>query len=733
MLSTSWPFRLKIAQDTRCLVKATLKLADGTVHELDGLDIMSGSVSFSHSTSSCSSFDIGAAIIGSFSCTLRNSDRRFDEFDFTNATITPYVGMELDDGTTEWLLKGTYWLEQPESYGTTIGLSGFDAMHRLDEVMFSEVTTRFPARAQVIISDICEKCGISVLAFDFANKDYTFPVRPKDDMSCHDALSYICQATGNFARVTNEGKLDVSWYDTTAFESEDWLDGERFDDGDPYESGSVADGGNFFDYNAGYSAEGGTFNADRIVGVVAYSSATVTTDNVVITGIKVTASDEQTEDGTQGERGETAQHGPDGYVLEVSSNPFVAYGQAAIVAKNLYDQMGGMEFRPFDVSCLGDPSVEPGDPILITDYNLRTYRSFITSCTYRLGAYAALSCKAEAPIRKAAAASSAMTRALQAGRDRAFAEKTARELAIEKLNSDLENSSGMYTTEEKDSSGATTSYVHDKPDLKQSQFVWKMNAAGFGMSTDGGKTYAYGIDKWGNAILSSIYAVGINADYITAGSLRVRSEGKTIFCADVKAGQFWWDAKYSSLTNSGELTVTKGNIGGLTISNSSLQNSSMELDSTGLKIGDIMKFDINGMAVNSKNGKVGHIGRSGFDGRPDWKGLHLGLECEDGWFICLGCKKKKEDKLFTAVMVYSNAHDSYYTKDQMHFGCDINMHGWRLRNCIIDQSSRIDGGVSGSVSIPYISSVRVSGSQTTYYPRFLNITLKGGFITSFAY
>lgn len=581
MLSTSWAYRIKIAQDTRCLVKATLRLADGTVHELTGEEIMGNTVAFSHATSSSGSFDIGAAVIGSFRCTLRNNDSQFDDFDFTGATITPYIGMEFEDGTIEWLLKGTYWLEQPASYGTTIGLEGLDAMHKLKEVMFSEVNTNFPARAQTLIADICERCGLTVLAFDFGNKDYVFPVRPEDDMSCHDALSYICQAIGNFARVTNDGRLDVNWYDLEAFESEDWLDGERFDDGNPYESGSVADGGNFFDYSAGYVADGGTFNADRIVGVVAYSSATVTTDNVVITGIKVTASDEVTDDGTQGRKGETAQQGPDGYIMDVSGNPFVAYGQAADVAKNLYNQMGGMEFRPFDVSCLGDPSVEPGDPILITDYKMRTYRSFITSCTYKLGAYAALSCSAEAPLRRAASAGSAMTRVLQAARDMTRAEKTARELAIQKLTEDLENSSGMYKTEEKDKSGATTWYLHDKPEVKQSQIIWKLNAGGFGISVDGGKTYSYGLDKWGNAILNTIYAIGLNADYINAGALRVKSGSKTIFCADVKTGEFWWDAANSSLTNTGYITVKQGKIGDFTITGGKIINGRSALVNSG--------------------------------------------------------------------------------------------------------------------------------------------------------
>ena len=605
MLSTSWNYKRKIAEDTKTLVKATLVLADGTTCELDGLDVMSGSVSFSHSTSSSGSFDIGAAVTGSFSCTLDNKTRKFDTFDFTDSRITVFIGMPYDDGSVEWLRKGTYYLEQPGSYGTTIGLTGLDSMCRLDGVMLSEAGIVFPATAGVAFGDICRACGLMPKSREFANSSYVLQQAPSNDMSCHDALSYIAQATGNFARVTNDDRLELSWYDLSAFEDEDWLDGEEFDGGNPYASGDDADGGSFANYASGAVVEGGSFSADRIVNVTAISAATVATDDVIITGVRVTAQDERTPDGTQGESGESVLHGIEGYVLEIEGNPFVSYGEARNVARNLYNQVGGMAFRPFDVSCLGDPSVEPGDPVIITDYNQRVYKSFITRCTYKMGAYAALACSAETPLRRSSASGAAITRTLQAMRDKILAEKTEREAAIEALNADLAQSSGMFTTTVRDSSGAATWYIHDKEEaptqkpgtFTQSKFVWKVNAGGFGISIDGGKTYAYGLDKWGNAILDTIYAIGIDADYINTGSLRVRSGSKTIFCADVKAGQFWWDSQYSKMTNDGELTATRGKIGNLVLSPDALYYKTDGIDS--VKAGVFISSD----GVNTANGK----------------------------------------------------------------------------------------------------------------------------------
>lgn len=575
MLSTSFEYRLLAQECAPAKVKATLTLADGAVRNLVGDDFVSGNFTFSHGTSSTGSFDLGAAITGAFNCTLNNFDRRFDEYDFTGAKIEPFVGYELEDGSVEWLRKGTYWVEQPSAYSATIGLSCFDSMIKFD-VPFSELNFIYPVQASELICDIANHCGIPLLYQGFANHDLVLYEPDKEDMTCRDALSYIAQATGNYVRITNEDKLEVSWYDQSVFEKEDWLDGGEYDDGNPYQSGDVADGGNFLDYSSGYVADGGNFDNGKIVNIFAYNSVSVMTDDVVITGVSVTACDEVVEEGT-GRDGETVFLGTKGYVLTIEDNPFVTFGRAKIVAEAVSKQIIGLKFRPFDVACLGDPRVEPGDAAIITDRYQNAHRGYLTNVTYKIGAYAAYSCDAEPPLRMSSGNSSAATKVFKDLKNKIKKEQTARENAVKKLNDDFANSSGMYSTKQIESDQSVTYLLHDKPTVGQSEFVWKVNAAGLGISTNGGKTYDYGLDKWGDAILKSIYAIGISADYIDAGSLRVRDKDtqKTIFCADVKAGQFWWDSKYSSLDNRGYLTVTAGKIGAFNISDKGIYHESI--------------------------------------------------------------------------------------------------------------------------------------------------------------
>lgn len=81
-----------------------------------------------------------------------------------------------------------------------------------------------------------------------------------------------------------------------------WTAG-RFDRQDPakYMTGDDVDGGNFKDYSSGDTYDGGTFaNMANYWHIYSLSSLTVSTDDVVITGIRVTAADGDDVDGRDG-------------------------------------------------------------------------------------------------------------------------------------------------------------------------------------------------------------------------------------------------------------------------------------------------------------------------------------------------------------------------------------------------------------------------------------------------
>ena len=535
MLSTSFAFRRAVAEGRHLLNRITLTMADGTVRDLTGADLAIGGLSASGATSQSGTFGIGAAVVGTANLTLANYGGEWDDADFTGATAVVRVGAVLEDGTIEELLKGTYGMEQPESYDSVISLELRDNM-RLFERDYSEVATAYPATLRTIVLDICTACGVTMLNASFPRDAHVVSRRPDDEgTSCLDVLSWAAQAACCFCDMDPWGRLRVRWYDTTAFESEDWLDGGTYDAaGTPYGDGDDADGGAFM--TGGDDEDGGAFSTPRWATITAIRSLTTATDDVVITGVSVTASDQMNADGTQGARGETYLCGTEGYVLGIAGNPLIEYGSAQALAESIGAACVGMRFRPLSVSCLGDPAIEPGDPAVVIDRRQRAYRTWVTQTTWKAGAAQTISCDAETPARNRADSYSAATRAMVQQRNAMRAERTARESAMEELARQLAESSGLFMTEEPQPDGSTVYYMHDKPTLAESQIVWKLTANALGISTDGGTTYPYGLDVTGNAILNRIYAIGLDADYINTGALTIERGGATVFSADVDTG-----------------------------------------------------------------------------------------------------------------------------------------------------------------------------------------------------
>lgn len=544
MISTSEQFQRSIAENASVVLKADLTLAGGKVSRLAGDDFLLGGSSFTQAVSSSSSFDVGSAVIGSCKVSLNNIDGRFDAVDFTGATLRPYVGKVLPDGSTEWVRKQSYVVDQPGSYGSVIALTGLDFMCHLERP-YADVSTRYPAPLSAIVRDVCHTCGVTLGTSEIPNGSYVVKRRPDDEgLTCLAVLSYAAQAAGCWCRVDSSDRLVIGWYDTRVWETEARLDGGSFDgQAVPYDDGDKADGGSFDDYSAGASADGGEFSARPYAVMSAFASLTLCTDDVVVTGVRVTASDDLTADeGGTGESGESALSGEEGYVLSIGGNPLIEYGQAARIAAHVASRVVGMRFRPFDASVAGDPSLEAGDPVLVVDAKQNMHRTLITSVTYVAGGYATVACSAETPARNSASTFSASTKAIVDLRNSVKRERTARQQAFEQLQGELESSSGLYRTEAKQDDGSTIYYYHDKPTIAESTIVWKYTANAIGISNDGGKTYAYGLDVSGDAILNRIYAIGLNADYIDTGSLKVTDGSRTIFSVDMDLGEVYVDA-----------------------------------------------------------------------------------------------------------------------------------------------------------------------------------------------
>lgn len=521
MLSISSEYELSLNENSNQLIKAKITFADNTVRQLTGDDIVA--CDFDQQVSSDSSFDIGTAIIGQMTITLNNHDGRFDACDFTKAQFIVWVGKQLSKGT-EWIQRGVYTANQPDSYNGTIAISALDNMSKFEKpfrTFLASVGALQGANASVrtLLTDMCRHCGVTWADSGDKAFDTKFEYGYVDsNATCRQALAYACQALCVNASITNDGRLRTAWYDSAPFEAEADLDGGQFDSAKPYATGASKDGGNFTDYSSGASADGGTFFTNRNVHrLYAFSNITVNTDDVVITGVRVT--ERSVTVGSKTTNGGTYTVGTEGYVLDVSNNPLIIPGTGKSVADRIGAKVIGLRFRPFSGKHICVPSLEAGDCAYVIDRKQNVYKTYVTRVKYSVNGGMTVSCGAKSASRNSADNAGASTSAVVKVRNELHQELGIRDENIKNLGETLANASGLYHTEAKQPDGSTVYYLHDKPTTGQSRIIYKVTASGIGISTDAGKTYAAGLSADGNAVLNRIYAIGINADYLTTGRI----------------------------------------------------------------------------------------------------------------------------------------------------------------------------------------------------------------------
>lgn len=521
MLSISSEYELSLNENSNQLIKAKITFADNTVRQLTGDDIVA--CDFDQQVSSDSSFDIGTAIIGQMTITLNNHDGRFDACDFTKAQFVVWVGKQLSKGT-EWIQRGVYTANQPDSYNGTIAISALDNMSKFEKpfrTFLASVGALQGANASVrtLLTDMCRHCGVTWADGGDKAFDTKFEYGYVDsNATCRQALAYACQALCVNASITNDGRLRTVWYDSAPFEAESDLDGGQFDSAKPYATGASKDGGNFTDYSSGASADGGTFFTNRNVHrLYAFSNITVNTDDVVITGVRVT--ERSVTVGSKTTNGGTYTVGTEGYVLDVSNNPLIIPGTGKSVADRIGAKVIGLRFRPFSGKHICVPSLETGDCAYVIDRKQNVYKTYVTRVKYSVNGGMTVSCGAKSASRNSADNAGASTSAVVKARNELHQELGIRDETIKNLGETLANASGLYHTEAKQPDGSTVYYLHDKPTTGQSKIIYKVTASGIGISTDAGKTYATGLSADGNAVLNRIYAIGINADYLTTGRI----------------------------------------------------------------------------------------------------------------------------------------------------------------------------------------------------------------------
>lgn len=570
MINVSNAFREKLEAGEPVRMVVDITFPDGTKKTINK-DIMNGDNGFSDCADS-SSFPVGVTVCKTLTLSINNDQEQWKNYNFYGAKIHAYLKLQtsyaapesvstlLDESYNpildstgdpiiatqaatkdiiETIDKGVYTVTTPEQYSDIINVTALDDMYKANKTYTSGL--KLPQSLINLVRDACKTVGIGMnLTMDHG--DIIIRSVP-DSMTFRQLFGYAAMVESANARIDYSGNLQFVKWDFGKMESDNAAtvdtDGfVHFGDANPS-----------IDTDGFVSLPGWTINAEGFLALtsgpgsdvqrlMAYANPpALSSDDIVITGIKVMNGQSNDDANTD----YSGMYGEEGYVLELE-NELIDTDQLQTVANIIGEQIVGARFRNLEGDLVYNPLVEFGDMVYTYDRLGNKYLTPLTDVSGNVGGLTTVKTQADDPIRGSSDFYGNSTKAIVAARQMVRKETSAREEAIRRLAETLNSSSGLYMTQKPQQDGSIIYYMHNKPTIAESNIIWKLTAEAFAVSIDGGKTYPYGFAVTGELITRLLYAEGINADYINAGTLVVRDKsGNAIFEADMDTGSVTLD------------------------------------------------------------------------------------------------------------------------------------------------------------------------------------------------
>lgn len=554
MVNVSDTFKQKLQDGERVWQEVEITFPDGTVKTVKN-EIMGENCTFSDCAES-SSFPIGCVVCKSMTLELDNTSDQWKNYNFYMAKVHAYLKMQTSvasPATTDELLdenydpildqsggailatkaatedrvetidKGIYTITTPEQYGEILSFTALDDMYKTNATYISHLV--LPQSIETLVRDACETLGIPS-EVSMAHGNLIVSEIP-ENMTFRQLFGWAAMLETANARLDSRGYLRFIRWDFSNVQ-EDYNAVVDADGNVTFKGGASIDSESFISPTGNWTIDSDGFltliesaadTSEKLKDF--FTSPTVSSDDIVITGIKLK------------NRENEAMYGSTGYVLELE-NDLVADSDLDTVAAQIGDSIIGAKFRNMSGELVYNPLIEFGDMAYTYDRKWNRYITPLTDVSCSVNGKTTVKTQADDPIRGQSKFQSESTKAIVEARRLVKKEQSAREKAVKKLEETLKNSSGLYETSVAQEDGSTITYLHDKPTLAESKNVIKFTAEAIGVSNDGGKTYPYGFFLTGDLIAKILYAHGINADYIDTGALIVRdSDGNIIFQVDM--------------------------------------------------------------------------------------------------------------------------------------------------------------------------------------------------------
>ena len=538
-----------------------------------------------HSIKGVFTFDIGSAIVGSLKLVIDNISGSYNTYDFLNATLTLYMGVENDTdlgGNQVYYRIGSYVVDDTSYNGSLITLDCLDNMTWFD-VPFSNVN--FPTSANTtagqLVSAICSYVGVTLGTVSFPNYTTTIYAQSllnlaENDYNCREILQFVAQKCCCYCKINTAGELVLKWYNKDEINNLTNYDGGTYNTTTtPYSDGCDLDGGHFM--YGGDNADGGTFSAlQNSAWITQNFDISVSTENIVVTGCVLRS--------TLGQEDEhydviwvdsTLELTYPRYALVIENNPLILKSEASNIVNIVGSTLANLPIRAFTSRSLSDFSYETGDMATIVDFRSNVYHTWITNFSFTINNSESFGCGVQSVRnRNESRFSTSVQTLLNAEKVLSDYDKAVK--AMNELAQEAIGYKEYYYPSETTALDSRVTYRYNgttidttnpaKPKFPNSTVVFKISGDGvfISRSTDsqGYPIYDNGYDaNSGTAILDLIYAIGIKCNWIHAGTLKLggynnaNGQLQILNASNQEIGK--WD-KDGIVINSGSLNINNG-------------------------------------------------------------------------------------------------------------------------------------------------------------------------------
>lgn len=479
MYPVSAAYKTAIRQNTRDVcISGTITLKDTTVINISDEDIVQGSLYFTEQCVSGEDIEIGNVYASEMGLSLSSPPE--NPYSLDGARII--INFGINTGSSyEYVPLGYFYVTEIERKATVVNLKALDGMILFDVDISGVQTSGTPYE---IVSSCCAKAGIT-LATDlttfntFANAGTTFVLPEESNIStCRDLLMWACQLTGTFARMNRMGHLEVVPV-TARASAREIVKADRF----------LSDVSDFF-----------------------------------IKVAKVTMKVGETE----------YSQGTDGMTMALEENPFlIGREDAGINAAlgNILNQVTMAEYTPSNVDFPGDPSLQAGDYVTLTDTGTIGGGDVVSIITHHTWRY-------RGKHNLKAAGKSDLIQGVQSQQSKAVSTivavaRAAQEIAKAANQSTqlINDAIGGHVLIRQNPDETNEILIMDSADPDQAVKIWRWNMGGLGYSNNcvgadnPARQYEVAMTMDGAINANFIKTGKIAAQYITVGPESVFAEG----------------------------------------------------------------------------------------------------------------------------------------------------------------------------------------------------------------